>query len=284
MRTTLLSPYGLVITLVAGFVASQPASAQEVSWFLPSRDLLPTLLAGPREPVLHVKFVTTVESPTRFGPGTEGEVSLAASVPGFLLAGGDTHDALVFGLQGAVYGHFSLQTIERDLISTDWIILAPLVWHRGDHWIRLAYHHISSHLGDDYRNRFDVTAIDYGRDAVDVVLYVRPNRVLGIYGGANIAYNVHPESAGRRSLRFGLELEHREAQSLFAPFAAFDVQAEEDTDWKPRVNVQIGARFPKLDGRRLLRVGFEFLTGPSVQRQFYDQQVTQWSLGIWVDL
>lgn len=245
---------------------------------------MPTLLAGPRDPLSHAKFVNTVQSATRFEPGPEGEVSLGAALPVLLLAGKDGGDALLFGVQSAVYGRFSLQTLERDLISTDWVILTPLVWHRGAHWIRIGYHHISSHLGDDYRNRFGVTAIDYGRDAADALTYIRLHPSIGIFGGINAAYNVHPETAGRWTLRLGGEIAPRSDRHSLTPYGAWDVQLEEDRNWEPRVTVQLGTRLPALDGRRVVRVGVEFLTGPSPQGQFHDRKAAELSLGIWVDL
>ena len=263
---------------------SSEAVGQEASWFLPDRESLPSLLAGPRDPVAHAKFVMTFQSPTRFDPGLEGEVSLGTSLPVFRFAEDDASDALVIGVGGAVYGHFSLQTLERDLMSTDWIILVPVVWRREDHWLRVAYHHISSHLGDDYAKRFNVTAIDYGRDAADATVYLRPHAAIGVYGGVNVAYNVHPDSAGRFTLRLGAEIDPDMPNDRFTPYGAVDVALEQDVSWEPRVNVQFGARFPRLGSRRLIRMGMEFQTGPAAQRQFYDRRSTQISLGIWLDL
>jgi hypothetical protein len=260
------------------------AGAQHSSWLLPSRELLPTLLAGVRDPVTQAKFVLTAQSPNRFDAGFEAEVSVGASLPVLLLAGATKRDALVAGIEAAVFGRFSLTTLERDAISTDWVVLVPLVWHRGEHWFRLSYHHFSSHLGDDYGKRFGVEAINYGRDAADAMAFVRLHPEFGVYGGMNWAYNVYPNDAGRWTVRLGAELERHEPDGIFTPYGAVDVQMDQNTSWTPRVNVRVGARLPPLDGRRIVRLGAEFLSGPSPQGQFYDQQTAQWAVGIWVDL
>ncbi len=258
--------------------------AQKPRWLLPSREYLPKLVGGPRNPVTQAKLVLVTESVNRFADVAEAEVALGASVPGFLLKGHTLQDALVFGIEAAVFGRFTLETTERDVISTDWVVLVPLVLRRSNHWFRLAYHHISSHLGDDYINRFRAEPRNYGRDAVDGMAYLQVLPQLAVYGGVNVAYNVHPDDARRWTLRLGNEFKTTATDGNFIPYGALDFQLEQDNGWEPRVDVQLGAWFPKLDGRRVVRGGIEFLTGPSPQGQFYGMNAAEISLGVWVEL
>ncbi len=274
----------LTISALVACVAPEPLRAQKPRWLLPSREYLPKLIAGPRDPVTQAKLVLVTESVNQFEDVAEAEVALGASVPGFLLAGHSLEDALVFGIEAAVFGRFTLETIERDVISTDWVVLVPLVLHRGNHWFRLAYHHISSHLGDDYINRFRDEARDYGRDAVDGLAYIQVLPQLAVYGGANVASNVHPDDARRWTLRLGNEFRTTTTDGNFMPYGALDFQLEQDNGWEPRVDVQLGAWFPKLDGRRVVRCGIEFLAGPSPQGQFSSVNAAEISFGVWVEL
>jgi len=118
-----------ISTLLAG-LTPEPLQAQKPRWLLPSREYLPKLIAGPRDPVTQTKLVLVSQSVNQFEDVAEAEVALGASVPGFLLAGHTLQDALVLGIEAAVFGRFTLETIERDVISTDWVVLVPLVLRR----------------------------------------------------------------------------------------------------------------------------------------------------------
>ena len=111
--------------------------AQDQSRLFPGREYLPKLLAAPREPTSVAKFVWATDSPTRFGPGIEGEVALGASLPVLLLTGTSVENAIAVGFEAAVFGRFSLKSEKLDFIDSDWVFTVPIIVHRGPHWLRL---------------------------------------------------------------------------------------------------------------------------------------------------
>jgi hypothetical protein len=255
-------------------------TAQEARRLFPARELLPHLLAGPRDPATSAKLVGVTDNPTALGDGVEMEVSLGVTLPLYLLAGLTTRDGLVVGVEAAAFARFGLQVLERELVATDWVFAVPFVWHRAEHWFRLRYYHTSSHLGDEYARRFDVDGENFARDGVDVLAYLRPLGTLGLYGGARWDYSVHPEDSGRWTVRAGAQIESTSDDGAVRPFAAVDLQSEQDTDWSPRLHLQVGLWLPKIGGRRALRAVAELLTGPSPLGQFQGLGTTQIALGV----
>lgn len=261
---------------------SAPVAAQAADdgpgWLFPARDLLPDLLAGPRDPAVRGQLVQAWEDPTRYGAGTSGEVSLAATLPLLLLAGEGVDDALVVGVEAAAFARFSFERVERELVNTDWVFAVPLVWRRGDHWLRLRYYHASSHLGDEYARRFGEAGINFSRDAVDLTARVRAGPGVGVYGAVFWAANVHPEAARRWRVRGGVEVDPSRG-GLWRPYLAADAQLDQDEGWDPRLAAQLGVWLPAVH-RRPLRLALELLQGPSPMGQFHGRPTGQLALAL----
>ena len=262
--------------------ALQPttATAQFRRRLFPDRALLPMLFAGPRDPVSRADLVFVTDNPDSLGRGVEAEVALGAAVPAFLLVGDSLTNALVLGVEAAVFGRFGFQVTERPLINTDWVFAVPIVWRRGPHWVRLRYFHTSSHLGDEYAQRFEADAVNFSRDAVDAMGWLQLLRTIGAYAGVRYAYSVHPEESRRWAVRTGTQLGSGRGDGFVLPFGALDVELDQNVTWKPRVNVQVGVWLPPVSGRRAGRIGAGLLTGPSPLGQFQGLQTTQITLGV----
>ena len=250
----------------------------------PERALLPMLYAGPRDPVSKADLVFVTDNPTELGNGVEAEVALGAAVPIYLLAGDSEWNALVLGVEAAVFARFGFQFTERPLINTDWIFATPIVWHRGPHWVRVRYFHTSSHLGDEYAQRFDAEAVNFSRDAVDAMGWLQPMPAVGVYAGFRYAYSVHPEGAGRMAARAGAQLGSDQGGGFVLPFGSVDVELDQDVDWRPRVTIQAGVWLPPIAGRHAGRVGAGLLTGPSPLGQFQRLHTTQITVGVSLSL
>ena len=269
--------------LLAVVGKNDPMVAQSTSRLFPSRDHIPRLLAAPREPVSGAKFVWNNDSPNEYGSGFDGEVALGTSLPLYLLVGDNVQNGFTVGAEAAVFGRFTLTNITRDLITTDWVFAFPFTLSRGADWYQFRYHHVSGHLGDEYKERFDAEVENFGRDAFEVTAFRQIAPTLGIYGGVNWSFNVHPNSARRFITRLGAQVEARDGDGALLPYGAVDVQWEQDNDWEPRMNLQLGLRLPKLQGRRLVRVAVEFFAGPSAQGQFHEEHVRHLTFGMYID-
>jgi hypothetical protein len=276
-RTGVARP-GNVPCLVAGLALLMAAPAMAQDRLFPDRALLPVLLAGPRDPATLGQLTAVMRDPTRLGAGPSGDVAVSGALPLVLLAGESARDGLVLGIEGAVFARFSFTVVEREMVNTDWLFTVPLVWHRGDHWLRLRYLHTSSHLGDEYANRFDVRAVNFSRDGADLTGYARLHPALGLYALAFWSANSHPVESRRWHVRGGVELDpYRRA--AFRPYWAADIQLEQDNRWAPRLAAQAGTWLPSPQGRPL-RLVLELLTGPTPMGQFHGRHTTHVALAL----
>lgn len=274
----LLTATAAIVT-VAG-VTGPPAAAQGPQ-LLPAGDL-PKLYLAPREPQMSIRLIAVGRGSSAFDDGVEWEATFGHGIP-FMRFWTDGRGRSVFlGVQAGVFGRFSFETTKRDLISSDWIFAAPVYVVTGRHWIRLRYRHISSHLGDDYISRFEVDPEGYLRDDVGLVGYAQVSGALGVYGGANVAFNVDPNENKRFALEGGFEVNTRAVNPT--PFyGGVDVYVDQDTSWHPRVNAHVGTRI--LDERtHSLRFVTELLVGPSPQGEFRRRNVTLLTVGLVVEI
>jgi hypothetical protein len=271
----------LAVALSLALVWGTPTGirAQSPPWLLPPRSLMPDLLAGTRDPVVKGQLVYSPTDPTLYGPGFSGDVALAATLPVLLLAGEAGGDALVVGLEGAVFARFAFQVLERELVNTDWIVGVSVVWRRGAHWVRLRYYHTSSHLGDEYGQRFDVSPHNFSRDGVDATVYARASRTVAAYGIAFLSVNAHPVRSHGSHVRAGVEVEPG-GRSPGKPFLALDVHLETSAADAPRVASQAGVWLPS-PSNRPLRLALELVTGPVAMGQIHGVHATQLGLGLY---
>ncbi len=258
-----------------------PLGAQDESRLFPDRSLLPLMYAGPRDPQSKAGAVAVTRSPTALDEGVELAVAIGAGIPVYRLAGRGLDDALVVGVEAAVFARLGLQVIRRVMIGTDWVVALPLVWHRGDHWFRIRYFHTSSHLGDEYQREVDTTAVsvNFARDALDGMAYLQVLPFAGVYTNVRWAYLVHPKESGRWAIRVGTQLGQPEGPGPVRPYGSVDVELDNDLDWEPRVTLQAGVWLPPIAGRRAIRAGVGFLTGPTPLAQFQGIRTTQFSVG-----
>lgn len=265
---------------LASMASARPASGQEVRRLFPPRSSFPDLLAGPRDPRTSITLLGVTENPNAFGSGAEAEVSIGSNLP-ILLLGDPGGSPLVAGIEGAVFARFGLQVLERELIASDWLFAVPVYWLRRSGWLRFRYFHTSSHLGDEYARRFEDSGINFSRDAAELMAFRRVTPDLGVYGGARYAYIVHPEESDPWVLRIGAEWRGDEGRRrTFKPFAASDIEWDQDAGHTPRIHLTGGIWLPEIQGGGTLRLSLGLLTGPSPMGQFNGGSTTQIGLGI----
>lgn len=239
--------------------------------------------ADPREPAAGGKLVAVVNSVSEFGTGIEGEALIGHSLPLLLLSGASRDRSIVLGIQGSVFGRFQMERVDRDLISTDWVFAIPLVVWRGESWFRLRYRHISSHLGDEYIERFEAERFNFSRDAMEITAYWRMFPGFSAYAGGDVAINIEPLGSKRLGVLGGVEYEDVAGNGSGRFFGGVNVVMDQELSWQPRVNVQSGMMlFPHSD--RHLRFTLDVSFGQSFQGQFREEKETVLMLGLLVDL
>lgn len=257
--------------------------AQDLQRFFPDRSLFPRLIAAPREPTTAAKLVWAFDTPSRFGSVVEGEADLGASLPLLLIAGTSRSDAVVLGVEGGVFARFNMETVERDLITSDWVFALPVIIHRGSSWLRVRYFHTSAHLGDEYLERFEVERIAYARDALEAIYCFSLMRALGVYAGTRWSFRVDPPEHKRWVLRGGAQYEDPTVRT-FRFYATTDLELDQQCRWDPRLNLELGVRVYTPKDRPTIRIAVEYLTGPSPQGQFGGRHTREVALGVSLDL
>ncbi|HKJ93871.1 MAG TPA: DUF1207 domain-containing protein, partial [Longimicrobiales bacterium] len=183
------------LALAALGVPARPGAAQ--AWLFPDRALLPELLAAPRAPVNKGALLLVPGDPSRYVSDLSADVAIGRRLALLRLVGTSGRDTLVVGAEGAAFARFTPHITILELVNTDWVFAAPIVWRHGGRWLRLRYFHESSHLGDEYALRYGLSGVNFSRDGVELLAYGRASPSLGLYGGGRYDVNVHPEASKR---------------------------------------------------------------------------------------
>ena len=130
-----------------GIEAQQRLFPQVPSFELPE--------ASPRVHGLVGRLLSARHGDSRFGNEGEAEVALGENVPVLALREGRRPITLGFGSQ--VYARFSLSDSKSALISNDWVVGFNGTATVEPWAFTLELYHESSHLGDEYEDRFNAT-------------------------------------------------------------------------------------------------------------------------------
>ncbi len=149
----------IIVGSIMGCLASR-AAAQER--FFPQVLSFELPEASPRVHGLAGRLLSARHGDSRFGQESEAEVALGENFPVLALRSGDRPITLGFGSQ--VYARFSLSDTRSALISNDWVVGLNTTAIEGPWALTLELYHESSHLGDEYRDRFNAARLDWSRE------------------------------------------------------------------------------------------------------------------------
>ena len=226
--------------------------------------------ASPRVHGFVGRLISARRGDSRFGREQEGEAVLGENFPLVSLKGGRRPIVLGFGSQ--VYGRFSLTDAKSALISTDWVVglntTAAL-----DAWaLTLEVYHESSHLGDEYGDRFPSDRLDWTRE----VLAGWASYAAGVWrftAGASYVLDDQlrlPAPGGS----LGVDFHGRSRRGLTGqvrPIAGVFIQADAATSWRVSSSAKLGVAFATGDSHDI-SLGLIAHDGLSTQRQFFRQE------------
>ena len=255
-----------VVIAVAGPVAVPAVAAQQRVLPAVPRYELPA--ASPRVHALVGRILSVDQGESRFGSDTEAEVALGENFPLVSLQGGSHPIALGFGSQ--VYARFSLSDPKTSLISHDWVVGLNATAALGAWDLTMELYHESSHLGDEYGDRFDVSRLDWTREV---------GAVWAAYSAgawrfaASASYVLFDELRLDRP-GFALAVDWRGTplgrmlDGHVRPLAGIYTEATGATNWRVSTSAKVGLAIPSGSGRE---VGIALIAhdGLSTQRQFY---------------
>jgi hypothetical protein len=267
--------FGVATLLCASSAATQQRLFPSVRSFeLPE--------ASPRVHGLVGRFISARRGDSRFGQEQEGEVVLGENFPLVTLKGGRRPIILGFGSQ--VYGRFSLTDPKSALISTDWVVAVNTTAALDSWALTLELYHESSHLGDEYGDRFPADRLDWTRE----VLAGWASYVAGVWrftAGASYVLDDQlnlPAPAGS----FGIDYHGRSRgfmRGQVRPVAGLFTEASAATNWRVSTSAKLGVAFATGESHDI-SVGLIAHDGLSTQRQFYRQESQYIGLELRFDL
>ena len=237
--------------------------------------------ASPRVHGLAARVISAERGDSRFGKESEAEVALGENFPILALRRGRHPITLGFGSQ--VYARFSLSDSKSALISNDWVVGLNSTATLGAWSLTVEAYHESSHLGDEYEDRFDARRLDWTRE----VLAGWASYATGawrITGSAS--YALRDELRLRRpGASFGVDFRPPSRRGgAVRPVGGLYFDANAATSWRVSVSFKSGVVLQAAPGSREIGLAVIAHDGLSTQRQFFREESRYLGLEVRFDL
>ncbi len=185
-------------------------------------------------------------------------------------------------VEGAAFVRMNVEE-QSDVDATDYRGGVWLTRREGPWETKFGYYHISSHLGDEYLERFPTEVRnDYLRDAVVLGAAYRITPDLRVYGEFGYAFKIRGP-AKEWELQFGIEYAKQTFTGLYGhPYWAFNVRLREEVRWGGNVTGQLGWAWTGRGGDKF-RLGFQWWTGKTHQVVFMEESEQHIGFGLWYD-
>ena len=228
--------------------------------------------ASPRVHGLVGRIFSARRGDSEFGSEPEAEVGVGENFPVLALRRGERPVTLGFGTQ--VYGRFSLGDRKSALISNDWVVGLNTTAALGAWTVTGEIYHESSHLGDEYSDRFSATRLDWTREVAAAWLTYGPGpvRITG-----NLSYVLIDElDLKRPGAAVAADYEGRPFGHFLGgsvrPVAGIFFQGEAATSWRISTSAKLGMALSRSGGRREIGLALIAHDGLSTQRQFFRRE------------
>jgi hypothetical protein len=228
--------------------------------------------ASPRVHGLVGRIFSARRGDSEFGREPEAEVAVGENFPVVALRRGERPVTLGFGTQ--VYGRFSLGDRKSALISNDWVVGLNTTAALGAWTVTGELYHESSHLGDEYSDRFSATRLDWTREVAAAWLSygTGPVRITG-----NLSYVLIDElDLKRPGAALAADYEGRPFGRFLGgpvrPVGGVFFQGEAATNWRISTSAKLGIALSRSGSRREIGLSLIAHDGLSTQRQFFRRQ------------
>jgi hypothetical protein len=228
--------------------------------------------ASPRVHGLVGRLLSVGRGDSDFGAEPEAEVALGENFPVLALRRGDRPVSLGFGTQ--VYGRFSLGDRRSALISNDWIVGLNTTADLGAWTVTGELYHESSHLGDEYGDRFNADRLDWTREVASAWVSYGPGpfRVSG-----NLSYVLIDElDLDRAGAALAVDYRGRPLGTVLGGAArivsGLFFGGEAATNWRISSSAKLGVALASPSTRREIGISLIAHDGLSTQRQFFRRE------------
>jgi hypothetical protein len=253
---------------------------------VPGNELYPVYIADPQRTTFALQRMYFSESDIidtgtpRFGLKLGGRLGLLRIHPE-----GNPDRGFQVNLEVGFNGQFDHENSQDNV---GWDGIYSLIFYYKP-WERTAFrfgaHHTSSHRGDEYIERTGRLRIGYTREELLIGVSRRIGERWHLYGEAGSAHDIGERPLQDRGrLQAGLQYETEPIiwKNRLGWYAAIDLSAYEERDWETNVALQSGLVL-KTHGHAW-RVGVEYYNGRSWIGEFFQDDESYVSFGIWLDL
>lgn len=185
-------------------------------------------------------------------------------------------------LEGAAEVRLDMEN-DIDVRATDYRVGIPLTYGHGSHQTKLAYYHMSSHLGDEFVLAHPgFQRLNWARDVVVLGHAVNLTERVRVYAEAGWAF--YTDVSEPWEFQFGLDwAPNRPTGFRGAPFFAANVHLREEVDFSGNFSVMTGWSWMSDRDRHLARLGVHYYNGKSSQNSFFNDFEEQLGAGFWYD-
>jgi hypothetical protein len=260
-----------------------PLTAAAQNRFFPAVRSFELPEASPRVHGMVGRVISVRRGDSRFGEQREGEAVLGENFPIVALKRGTNPVVLGFGSQ--VYGRFSLADAKSSLISIDWLAGFNTSAYLGKWSLTLELYHESSHLGDEYGERFQIGRLDWSREVMTGWLTYGAGQ-WRFTGGASYVFQDGlelPRPAASLAIDFRGRVRPDGSSSL-QPLMGLFTEATSATGWRMSNSAKIGVALVTPGRNQQLSIALIAHDGLSTQRQFFRQESQYLGLELRFDL
>ena len=151
--------------------------------------------------------------------------------------------------------------------------------------LKLGILHTSSHVGDEYIERTGRRRIDYTRHEIVAGISLAADEHWRTYAEAGWGYELRNEALqepGRIQIGMEFEAGRNLWKELLGWYAALDISAMEEREWRIDTSLQLGIMLDS--GGRTWRLGIEYYDGRPTMGEFFQDNESYISLGLWLDV
>lgn len=248
--------------------------------FFPKGDIFMPPLADQKQPRFHT---TWQRWHTDFGIFNIGSVGFGENIGVIRSPGKREGDGFQFGISGAVFAVFNLDSDSMDLINADYIVGFPFSARYKEWSFRMRFFHQSSHLGDEFLlnpQSIQVQRINLSYETLEF-LGSYETKGFRIYGGTSRILSSFTDIRKNR-VQGGIEYRGKPTGWRTARFiSGCEVSAWDETHWEQDLSLKMGLAFQNPYYESLgLQILLEYYNGHIPHGQFYNLHANYFGAGI----
>ncbi len=279
-----------LLALLAFPLFAQPALEKppQRAWHLtwnPPMDLYAPYVADPRRSRHIISLINATDSELPNSQNLRWGLCIGGTYGIARLSRADAPEgAWQFDVEARLYSQFDIH-YALDEIGHDGRLGAALIKGvRPDLAFRVAFVHTSSHIGDEYLLRNNITdRLSSRKEEVGAGISWKVDERLRIYADAGYGLNLGTRNRPLR-LQTGVEFEDKPRLGSGRWYAAFDATSFEENDYEVSANLQTGVVLSSARSPRRYRFGIELYDGRSHLDSFFMFRERYAVVGMWLDL